>query len=44
MEERIMAKKHKDKSKIAMKIMAAVLAAMMVIAFGATLIYYLVVA
>jgi len=44
MEETQMAKKNIDKSKIFTKIMAGILAAMMVIAFAGTLIYYLVAA
>lgn len=36
-----MAKKNIDKSKIFIKVMAGILAAMMVIAFAGTLIFYL---
>ena len=39
-----MAKKNIDKSKIFTKVMAGILAAMMVIAFAGTLIFYLVAA
>lgn len=39
-----MAKKHHDIGKIATKIMAAVLAAMMILAVAGTLIYYLIAA
>lgn len=41
-EEKIMAKKRHDIGKIATKIMAGVLAALMVVGFAGTLIYYLV--
>ena len=41
-EEKVMAKKRHDIGKIATKIMAGVLAALMVVGFAGTLIYYLV--